>query len=103
MRKQRPISHDERTSGPGRAGSFSGVWTAGETVGFALGATVLSLILAVTGYISSTAGETVTQPAAAVTGIVVSFSLAPALLIGLSLWSLARYPLRRSDIESQQS
>ncbi|MFB8146087.1 MFS transporter [Microbacterium sp. NPDC056003] len=97
------ISHDERTSGPGRAGSFSGVWTAGETVGFALGATVLSLILAVTGYISSTAGETVTQPAAAVTGIVVSFSLAPALLIGLSLWSLARYPLRRSDIESQQS
>ena len=25
------ISHDERTHGPGQAGSFSGVWTAGET------------------------------------------------------------------------
>ena len=49
------ISHDERTSGPGEAGSFSGVWTAGETVGFALGATALSIILAVTGYVSSTA------------------------------------------------
>nr|BFF09403.1 hypothetical protein GCM10025699_07060 [Microbacterium flavescens] len=97
------ISHDERTNGPGRAGSFSGVWTAGETVGFALGATVLSLILAATGYISSTAGESVAQPAAAVTGIVISFSLAPAVLIGLSLLSLARYPLRRSDIESQQA
>ncbi|MHC3000565.1 MFS transporter [Microbacterium sp. HJ5] len=97
------ISHDERTNGPGRAGSFSGVWTAGETVGFALGATVLSVILAVTGYVSSTAGETVAQPDAAITGIVVSFSLAPAVLIALSLLTLARYPLRRGDIESQAS
>jgi GPH family glycoside/pentoside/hexuronide:cation symporter len=31
----------------------------------------------------------------------VSFSLAPALLIGLSLLTLARYPLRRADIESR--
>jgi GPH family glycoside/pentoside/hexuronide:cation symporter len=97
------ISHDERTNGPGRAGSFSGVWTAGETVGFALGATVLSLILAATGYVSSTAGETVVQPDAAITGIVVSFSLAPAVLIALSLLSLRRYPLTRVDIESQRA
>lgn len=95
------ISHDERTNGAGRAGSFSGVWTAGETVGFALGATALALILAATGYVSSTAGELVVQPDAAITGIVVSFSVAPALLIALSLVSLARYPLRRGDIESQ--
>ncbi len=95
------ISHDERTHGPGRAGAFSGVWTAGETVGFALGATALSVILAVTGYVSSTAGETVVQPDAAITGIVVSFSLAPAVLIALSLLTLRRYPLRRGDIESQ--
>ena len=53
------ISHDELTSGPGRAGAFSGVWTAGETIGFALGATTLTVILAVTGYVSSTAGESV--------------------------------------------
>ena len=72
------ISHDEQHRGAGQAGSFSGVWTAGETVGFALGATVLSIILAVTGYVSSTAAETVTQPDAAITGIVVSFSLVPA-------------------------
>ncbi|KRB37150.1 MFS transporter [Microbacterium sp. Root180] len=97
------ISHDERTHGAGRAGAFSGVWTAGETVGFALGATALSLILAVTGYVSSTAGETVAQPDAAVTGIVVSFSLAPAVLIAISLLTLRRYPLRRGDIQSQQA
>ncbi|QKJ18199.1 MFS transporter [Microbacterium hominis] len=92
------ISHDERTHGPGRAGAFSGVWTAGETVGFALGATVLSLILAATGYVSSTAAESVAQPEAAIAGIIVSFSIAPAALIALSLVTLARYPLRRADI-----
>lgn len=103
------ISHDERTTpdavagGAGRAGSFSGVWTAGETVGFALGATALAIILTVTGYVSSTAGQVVTQPDAAITGIVVSFSVAPAVLIALSLVSLARYPLRRGDIQSQRS
>ncbi|WP_223231168.1 MFS transporter [Microbacterium jejuense] len=94
------ISHDERTHGAGRAGEFSGVWTAGETVGFALGATTLSLILALTGYVSRAAGEIVQQPDAAVTGIVVSFSLVPAVLIAASLVTLARYPLRRADIDA---
>lgn len=93
------ISHDERTSGPGQAGAFSGMWTAGETVGFALGATVLSLILALTGYVSSTAGQSVEQPEAAIAGIVVSFSVAPAVLIAVSLVTLRRYGLRRADIE----
>jgi len=97
------ISHDERTSGPGQAGSFSGVWTAGETIGFALGATALTIILAVTGYVSSTATESVTQPPAAIAGIVISFSLVPAVLVGLSLLTLARYPLRRTDIESHEA
>ncbi|GAA2982003.1 Na+/melibiose symporter-like transporter [Microbacterium terrae] len=94
------ISHDEHANGPGHAGAFSGVWTAGETVGFALGATTLSIILAVTGYVSSTAAESVTQPDAAVTGIALSFSVVPAVLIVLSLLTLSRYTLRRSDIES---
>jgi len=75
------------------------VWTAGETVGFALGATTLALILALTGYVSSTADQVVTQPDAAIVGIVVSFSVAPAVLIVLSMLSLGRYRLRRADIE----
>ncbi|MGZ0712037.1 MFS transporter (plasmid) [Coraliomargarita sp. W4R53] len=93
------ISDDERHHGSGHAGAFSGVWTAGETVGFALGATALSIILTVTGYVSSTASQAVSQPDAAVTGIVVSFSLAPAILIAISLVALSRYPLRRADID----
>ncbi|WP_240744997.1 MULTISPECIES: MFS transporter [unclassified Microbacterium] len=94
------ISHDERTTGPGQAGTFTGIWTAGETVGFALGATVVSLTLAATGYISTVAGTTVEQPEAAITGIVLSFSILPAVLMAASLLTLRRYRLRRADIEA---
>ncbi|MEZ3160283.1 MFS transporter [Microbacterium sp. BWT-B31] len=86
--------------GQGRAGAFGGVWTAGETTGFAFGATILSIVLAATGYASSTAGQAVVQPDAAVTGIVVSFSVIPAALIAVSLVTLARYRLRRADIDA---
>lgn len=94
------ISHDERTTGPGQAGTFTGIWTAGETVGFALGATAVSLTLATTGYISTVAGATVEQPEAAITGIVLSFSILPAVLMTASLLTLRRYRLRRADIEA---
>lgn len=94
------ISHDERTSGPGQAGTFTGIWTAGETVGFALGATAVSLTLAATGYISTVAGATVEQPEAAITGIVLSFSILPAVLMAASLLTLRHYRLRRADIEA---
>ncbi|MGI9823853.1 MFS transporter [Agromyces sp. Marseille-Q5079] len=92
------ISHDAREHGESRAGSFGGVWTAGETAGMALGATVLTIVLAMTGYLESTGSTVVEQPAAAVAGIAVSFSALPALLVFLSLVPLARYSLRRHDI-----
>jgi GPH family glycoside/pentoside/hexuronide:cation symporter len=94
------ISHDERSTGPGQAGTFTGIWTAGETVGFALGATAVSLTLAATGYISTVAGTTVEQPTAAITGIVLSFSILPAVLMAASLLTLRHYRLRRADIEA---
>ncbi|GAB3632188.1 MFS transporter [Microbacterium shaanxiense] len=93
------ISHDEHATGPGRAGTFTGIWTAGETIGFALGATAVALMLASTGYVSSVAGVSTDQPDAAVAGIVLSFSILPAALMALSLIPLARYTLRRHDIE----
>ena len=85
--------------GAGSAGTFGGVWTAGETTEMALGATVLTVILAATGYAEATAGSIVWQSAAAVTGIVVSFSIVPAVIIALSLWTFSQYPLRRADID----
>ncbi|MET1016616.1 MAG: MFS transporter [Leifsonia flava] len=93
------ISHDAATAGPGRAGTFGGMWTAGETTGMALGATALSIVLAMTGYVQSSGAEVVTQPASAVAGIVVSFSVVPAVIILTSLVTLRGYRLRRKDID----
>lgn len=93
------ISHDAATHGVGQAGTFSGVWTAGETTGMALGATALTVMLALTGYIESVGSETVVQASAAVAGIVLSFSVLPAALIALSLLTLRGYRLRRRDID----
>jgi len=93
------ISHDAAKNGPGRAGIFGGVWTAGETTGMALGAVLLTLVLALTGYQEAVAGVTVEQSANAIAGIVLGFSIVPAIMIGLSLWTLARYPLRRADVD----
>lgn len=93
------ISHDARVSGSGQAGVFGGVWTAGETSGMALGAAVLTVVLTVTGYVESVTGQSVTQPDSAVTGIALSFSVLPAALVALSLLVLARYRLRRRDVE----
>jgi Na+/melibiose symporter-like transporter len=93
------VAHDAETHGPGRAGTFSGVWTAGETAGLAFGGTILSIVLTVTGFIPTVAEQTVTQPASAIVGIVLAFSAIPAALMFLSLISLARYPLRKADID----
>ncbi len=97
------ISHDAKRNGPGRAGTFGGMWTAGETTGMALGATVLTVVLALTGYVAHTAtvaattGET--QPASAIVGIVLSFSVVPAAIVAFSLIPLGRYRLRKEDID----
>lgn len=93
------ISHDAVTHGEGHAGTFSGVWTAGETIGMALGATVLTLVLAATGYLESVGSATVVQSDLAVAGIVLSFSALPAALIALSLLTIRRYTLSRRDID----
>ncbi len=93
------VSVDAATHGEGSAGSFGGVWTAGETAGMALGASVLTVVLAITGYAESVGAEVVTQSPAAVAGIAIAFSIVPAALALTSLATLARYRLRRTDIE----
>ncbi|MGX5681516.1 MFS transporter [Schumannella luteola] len=93
------ISHDAARHGEGNAGTFGGVWTAGETTGMALGSTVLTIVLAISGYLESTAAQEVVQPGSAIAGIVLSFSVVPALIIAASLVTFARYPLRKADID----
>ncbi|MFC7788708.1 MFS transporter [Microbacterium sp. MAHUQ-60] len=93
------IAYDRSAAaGQNRSGIFGGVWTAGETTGMALGGTVLAIVLAVTGYLETTVGVEVVQPASAVSGIAVAFSILPAALMMLSMITLARYRLRERDI-----
>ncbi|GAA0196598.1 MFS transporter [Cytobacillus oceanisediminis] len=86
-------ARDARRSGQNRIGVYTGVWTAGETLGLALGPGLFALVLAVGGYVSSTGGQDVTQPDSALTAITVGFSLVPAAIIALSLLLLRRYRL----------
>jgi glycoside/pentoside/hexuronide:cation symporter, GPH family len=92
------VAADAAQHGRQRAGVFTGVWAAAETVSLALGPAVVGLILAATGFISSEAGQTVTQPASALTGIVLSFSLFPALMMLLSLPTLFKYDLTEKTL-----
>jgi Na+/melibiose symporter-like transporter len=68
----------------------------------ALGASVLTIVLAASGYVAGVAGSVTHQPDSAVLGIVLSFSIVPAVIIAFSLWSFARYPLRKADIEAPE-
>ncbi|MGY1720800.1 MFS transporter [Blastococcus sp. SYSU DS0552] len=87
------IAADEAASGRRRAGVFTGVWTAAETLGLAIGPGLLGGLLALAGYVSSTGGETATQSSTALTAVRLGFSVLPAVLVLASLPVLARYRL----------
>jgi Na+/melibiose symporter-like transporter len=78
-----------------RVGLYTGVWTAGETLGLALGPAVYAAVLAFGGYVSST-GSPVAQPDSAVTAVVLGFSLVPAVLVAVSLLALRGYRLEKT-------
>ena len=75
----------------GRAGIFTGVWQGGETIAFAVGPALYSLVLALSHYHSHRADEAIAQPGSALTGLVLAFSVLPALLALASLPLLRRY------------
>lgn len=84
---------DASRSGANRIGVFTGVWTAGETLGLALGPGIFALVLTAGGYVSSTSGVTVDQPDSARLAIALGFSVLPALLSAISLVLLRGYRL----------
>jgi Na+/melibiose symporter-like transporter len=92
---------DARRTGTGRVGVYTGVWTAGETLGLALGPGLFAVVLAIGGYRSSTDGGA-TQPDSALTAITLGFSVLPAALILLSLVWLVRYSLTAVDVDEPE-
>ena len=97
------IQVDQALSGLRREGIFTGVWTAQEKTGMALGALLAGSILGWTGFIETSAERTAVQTASALRGILVAFSVTPALLFGLSLPLLRRYALGRQKLSKLRS
>jgi glycoside/pentoside/hexuronide:cation symporter, GPH family len=85
------LAADAVRTGRQRAATFTGLWTAAETLAFALGAGAFAAVLAVSGFRSSDAAHEVGQPGSALTGITLGMSLLPAALALVSVWLLHRY------------
>ena len=85
------IAHDTERTGRRQAGVFTGLWTAGETFGLALGPGVYALVLQVFGYVSSSTGQAAAQDDTARLGVLLGFSLVPAILVGAAVLALRRY------------
>lgn len=93
------IDADAARTGLRREGVFTGLWYVGEKGGFALGAWLVSGMLALSGFIERRAGEVVVQPDTALLGVHLAMSVAPALLALVSLPLLLQFvePRRTSD------
>lgn len=89
---------DAMTTGTRRAGVFTGVWTAGEMLGLALGAGVFAAVLQVTGFVASDADHRVPQPDSALTGVLLGFTLLPAVLLAISMPFILRYDLTEEKL-----
>jgi glycoside/pentoside/hexuronide:cation symporter, GPH family len=87
------IAYDTARTGKRQAGVFTGVWTAGEALGLALGPFIFGVVLQLFGYISTTAGETVAQSDLAKTGVLLGFTVVPGLIVGIALVLLRGYDL----------
>lgn len=85
------ISDDETRSGRRQAGAFTGVWTAGETLGAAAGPALYAAVLALSSFVSAPADERVAQPDSAITGVLVGMTVVPVVLLAVSLPLLVRF------------
>ena len=79
--------------GTERAGTYTGVWTATEATGAALGPYAYALCLAAGGFVASTAGQSVTQSPAALDALRYGFGLLPAVVMVVAVLLQRRYTL----------
>ena len=94
------IDADAARTGLRREGVFTGLWYVGEKGGFALGAWLVSGMLAASGFLERKAGEVVVQPDTALLGVHLATSVAPAVLALVSLPLLLQFvePRRSHDV-----
>ncbi|MEV2276230.1 MFS transporter [Nocardiopsis sp. NPDC049922] len=80
-------------AGRRQGGVLAGLWTSGEAMAQSVGTGLLSLSLAVSGYVESSAGEVVRQSDEALRGMLVGSTLVPAVVMLSCLVPLAFYRL----------
>jgi GPH family glycoside/pentoside/hexuronide:cation symporter len=87
------IAYDTVRTGKRQAGVFTGLWTAGETLGLALGPGIYAFVLSLFNYVSNKTGEFLPQANVAVNGVLLGFTLVPAFIVGIALVLLRSYDL----------
>jgi Na+/melibiose symporter-like transporter len=87
------IAYDTIRTGRRQAGVFTGVWTAGETFGLALGPYIFGQTIQLFGYVPSSTGASAQQSASSELGVLLGFTVVPGLVVGLALLFLRKYNL----------
>ncbi len=90
---------DADRTGENRVGVYTGVWTAAETLGLALGPGVYGLVLMLGGYVSST-DASAAQPGSAMTAMTLGFTLLPATIVLASLLLLRHYRIDEASVRA---
>ena len=85
------ITRDREQTGVSRSGLYSGVFSAIEKVGFALGPAIAGIILSVGGFVGGKSGDALPQTPTALTTLLFAFCAYPAILKLASLLIFARY------------
>ena len=76
------IAYDTIRTGKRQAGVFTGLWTAGETFGLALGPYIFGQTIQLFGYVPSTTGEAAPQSSTAELGVLLGFTVVPGIVVG---------------------
>ncbi len=87
------IAYDTIRTGRRQAGVFTGVWTAGETFGLALGPYIFGQTIQLFGYVPSHTGDAAQQSPTAELGVLLGFTVVPGIVVGLALLFLRAYKL----------
>ncbi|MDR3081365.1 MAG: MFS transporter, partial [Streptomyces sp.] len=82
--------------GSARAGAYTGVWTATEATGTAIGPYLYSAVLAIWGFVSTTEGRTVAQSDSALEALLLGFTVLPAVIMAVAVVFQRRCTLDRA-------
>jgi glycoside/pentoside/hexuronide:cation symporter, GPH family len=94
------IAYGTIRSGKRQAGVFTGLWTAGETLGFALGPTCFGQTIQLFGFIPSTTGVAAPQTPLVDLGVLLGFTIVPAILFALAPIFMLAYDIPLGAVDA---